>query len=842
MKKYTLFVSAIVVGVVSVHAQNVNQVQAANGRVIGMTSGGGAKGHGVIYGYNTATHKDTTRISLGNGGNDGVNPYGSLVQASDGMMYGMTYQGGSYNQGTLFRFNPVTKQDSVLLNFSGLNGSTPMGSLIQGSDGLLYGTTQNGGSAFQGVFFSFNPITYKDSVIFNFKGPNGSSPASSLVQATNGLLYGLTITGGTNDKGVLYSFNTITRKDSVMLNFTPATTGSQPNGNLMQASDGFLYGMASGGGLGSDGVLFRFDPVTGKDSVMLNFSGPNGSIPNGGLIQASNGWLYGMTSVGGTNNDGIVFGFNPVTSDDTTVITFNMNNGWNAQGNVIQASNGLLYGITMLGGPSGQGVLFSYNITTGLYSLLVNFTGFGNHNNTGSQPFGNLIQASNGAIYGMTSEGGQFDHGVLFNYRAGDITDSTLHSFGGGSNAGNFAFVAPFVYGITQYGGSNDLGMMFRYNPKSGQDTTLINFNGSNGALPQINNSVMMASDGNLYGTTAEGGTNNEGILFRYTPATFKDTVLLNFNSPVSGASPYGNVMQASNGMLYGSTISGGSNSLGVVYRYNPLTYQDTIIYNANAAKGSLVYGNLVQAGNGKLYGTTAAGGAYGYGVIYSIDPVTNIYTKIINLNDTTLGAAPYGGMFKGQDGMLYGMTYSGGTSHLGVLYQFNPSTNKDSILVNFNQTNGEGAIGKLIQDTISGLLFGTTPEGGSFNYGVLFDYDLVAHKDSVLMNFADTNGSSPASIVFLSSAVLAVNEVKPPTDVVMVYPNPFRYVANIVFSTPGIHYVEVYDINGRLIRSITAASQQYQLAREGVAAGVYTLKVYDSEKNFTSSGKIVVQ
>lgn len=844
MKKITILLSALFAGALFTHAQDNGRVQAASGRIIGMTSGGGSKGHGVVYGYNTVTHKDTVRINLGSGGNDGVYPFGSLVQASNGLMYGTTFEGGTYNDGVLFCFNPVTRQDTVLLNFNGTNGNGPQCTLIQASDGLLYGTTQQGGSAGNGVFFSFNPVTYKDSVIFSFTGPNGAGPATSVVQATNGLLYGLTPAGGTNGDGVLYSFNIITRKDSVMLNLLNATTGSLPFGNLIQASDGFLYGMTTYGGTNNQGTLFQFDPVTSHDSIMLSFNGTNGALPNGGLIEASNHWLYGMTNFGGGGNNGVVFGFNPVTSDDTVVLTFNGgSNGWGAEGNVMQASNGLLYGMTYFGGTYNLGVMFSYNIITGQDSVIVNFNGLGNWPNAGSLPYGNLIQATNGGLYGLVYQGGATNHGVIFDYRVGEATDSTLHSFGGGGNTGNFIFHAGHLFGLTQYGGPDDVGTMFRYNPKTGQDTLLLNFNDTNGALPQINNNVLLATDGNLYGSTVEGGTNNQGVLFRYNPVTGKDTVLINFNNPVSGANPYGNVMQASNGMLYGTAVGGGTKDSGVIYRYNPITLKDTVIYNGTQNNGGWIYGDLVQAPNGKLYGMTTEGGAFGYGVIYDIDPVTNAYTKKIDLDGTTLGGYPYGGMILAQDGMLYGMTYWGGTSNNGVLFQYNPTTNKDSILVNFNYNNGQGPMGQLVQDTISGLLFGTTPEGGNFNYGVLFYYDLVAHKDSVLMNFADTNGSSPTSIVFLTSSQLGVNEVTPATkDVVMVYPNPFRYVANIVFTQPGIHYVEVYDINGKLLRSITANGRQYQLERDGMAVGMYTLKVYDSDKHFTSSGKIMVQ
>src|SRR5581483_9959854 len=197
------------------HSQT-DRILAATGRVIGMTSGGGNKGHGVVYGYNVGSGKDTTRFSFNNGTDDGMFPTGSLMQATDGMLYGLTYQGGTNNYGTLFVFNPVTHKDSVLVDFNGANGQYPLySSLMQAGNGLLYGVTGTGGAFSQGVFFSYNIVTHSYNVIFSFNGTNGADPNGKLLQASDGMIYGMTAEGGLSIGGVLYRYNPITNKDTV---------------------------------------------------------------------------------------------------------------------------------------------------------------------------------------------------------------------------------------------------------------------------------------------------------------------------------------------------------------------------------------------------------------------------------------------------------------------------------------------------------------------------------------------------------------------------------------------------------------------------------------------------
>ncbi|MGH8115624.1 MAG: choice-of-anchor tandem repeat GloVer-containing protein, partial [Rhodanobacteraceae bacterium] len=121
------------------------------------TYDGGANGEGAVIEYNVTTGSESVLYSFGSVSGDGTLPYGSLIQASDGNLYGMTYDGGANGGGAVIEYNVTTGSESVLHSFgSGSDGALPRGSLIQASDGNLYGMTYDGGANNQGTVFTIN--------------------------------------------------------------------------------------------------------------------------------------------------------------------------------------------------------------------------------------------------------------------------------------------------------------------------------------------------------------------------------------------------------------------------------------------------------------------------------------------------------------------------------------------------------------------------------------------------------------------------------------------------------------------------------------------------------------
>lgn len=353
-------------------------ILASDGNFYGTTNSGGAYGKGTIFKI-TPSGTETLLYSFqGSANNDGSGPVSSLIQATDGNFYGTTYYGGvngARDYGTIFRFNPNTNVESVIYSFLGeLDGANSMAGLIQAGDGYLYGTTSNAGE-FSGTVFKINLSGNSFSTIYSFKSANdGTSPSSSLIEGTDGKLYGTTYYGSSTSSGAMSGYGTIfslTKSgiESILYSFKGNGDGVYPQNGLMQANDGSFYGtvtynvgnqfIASG-----NGVVYRLN--SGGYSVLHLFkNGGDGNNPTGNLIQGKDNNLYGLTLNGGTAGDGTIYSIT-LAGQESVLYSFlgaNSFDGDGADGTLIQASDGSLYGVTYGGGVADfpQGTVFKFN-------------------------------------------------------------------------------------------------------------------------------------------------------------------------------------------------------------------------------------------------------------------------------------------------------------------------------------------------------------------------------------------------------------------------------------------------------------------------------------------------
>jgi len=315
----------------------------------GMTTNGGTNDTGIIFEWGVANPgffntQYNFGITSADVNNPGSSPDGSLIIASNGNLYGMTSRGGANNWGVIFEYNPATFTYTKKADFAGTNGKVPRGRLMQASNGIMYGMSWQGGSGNAGVLFQFNPTNGSLSPIFEFGSSGlGGSPIGSLIQASNGKLYGMA-----GDTIFEYDINTGTKVS--LKKFSGGSDGGTLDDTLLQASNGKLYGMAERGGVGF-GTLFEYDLSTGTFTKLLDFGNGKGQFPTGSLMQASNGKLYGLTEFGGTNNLGVLFEYDISTSTYTKKIDFDgANHGSEPKGTLLEASNGKFYGTTTKGG------------------------------------------------------------------------------------------------------------------------------------------------------------------------------------------------------------------------------------------------------------------------------------------------------------------------------------------------------------------------------------------------------------------------------------------------------------------------------------------------------------
>jgi uncharacterized repeat protein (TIGR03803 family) len=301
--------------------------------------------------------------------------------------------------------------------------------------------------------------------------------------------------------------------------------GANPYAGLIQATNGDLYGTASyfGGGNSQSGTVFKITP-NGKLTTLHSFDFMDGAYPEAGLIQATNGDLYGTTQWGGTGNCGVGCGtvFKMTTSGKLTSLypfCSKIENGVcidgsEPQAGLVEAPNGNLYGTTYAGGFNNGGTIFTIT-PKGALTTLYSFCSQGGMCTDGNNPYAGLVRSTDG----------------------------------------NF-------YGTTYAGGTNNGGTVFEITP-SGALTTLYSFCSQSGCTDGANPyaGLVQATDGNFYGTASLGGANGGGTVFRVTPSG-KLTVLYSFCSQsgcADGANPLAALIQATNGAFYGTTEWGGS-------------------------------------------------------------------------------------------------------------------------------------------------------------------------------------------------------------------------------------------------------------------------------------------
>jgi uncharacterized repeat protein (TIGR03803 family) len=448
--------------------------QAQNPILWGVAQFGGTTTNGVILNYNISTNTEKDLYNFGNSP-DAQGPVANLIKASNGLLYGITISGGANVDGAMFSYDMSTGTETVLHSFgSGTDGKNPNCSLLQASDSLLYGTAYSGGLYGEGMLFSYNIKTTVYSDLHDFgSGSDGGYPSGTLIQANNGLIYGLTSLRGTNyGGGTLYKYNIKTGVETTIYNFGSGTDGAQPSGTLLQASNGLLYGVTQTGGayyhIGKTilgGIIFSCD-TNGVETDLHDFDSTDGQNPYEGLTQANDSMLYGLAHYGGTTNKGVLYSYN-INSHIATVLN-NFGTGTDGaypRSRLLLASNGLLYGMTTDGGTSGAGTIFSYNITSATESVIHSFPYLATTD--GAYPTGGFIEIDSSTFQVAPASPAICAGDSVNLIAAGESTYTWAPSTGLNETTGDNVFANPTVtttYTITG-NGTNTITVVVTVNP-----------------------------------------------------------------------------------------------------------------------------------------------------------------------------------------------------------------------------------------------------------------------------------------------------------------------------------------------------------------------------------------
>jgi uncharacterized repeat protein (TIGR03803 family) len=671
---------------------NSRLVQSFDGTLLGTTFGGGSNGFGTIFKLNT-NGALSTLFTLDH--TNGVLPTAGLAAGLDGNLYGTAYEGGILHYGTLFRIG-TNGTFTTMLPFSGTNGAFPHAGLIQSKDGNFYGTTYKGGVYGNGTLFKVSPRGLLETLV-SFDGANGGFPLAGLTEAPDGSFYGTTTYGGVFGFGVVFR---MARNGSLtnLVSFTGLADGSHPAAELLQSSDGNLYGTTSDGGSFGVGTVFRLTPAGGLTTI-AQFDGFNGANPEAPLLEGQDGSIYGVTPNGGPENEGLIF---RLTIPSSPPILTSQPAGTN-----IYAGSTLTLGVASFGSSpllyqwqkNGTNLTAAGNLS-GVQSRLLTIT-----NVSPADAGGYSVIVSNAFGSAASSEAGV------------QVLTSTPFFTVQPSNQtlapGSTAILSATVLG------NEPLFYQWRVDGTNLLDAG--NLSGSTTGVLTLTN-VTQANNGSytLVVTNALGSVTSTVAVVSIIPVTAPGTslsTLYSFSGASDGRNP-SDLVDGLDGYLYGATQFGGNFREGTLFRVGTNGGINPFV-SFNQTNGAFPLAGLVRSANGAFYGTASAGGAFDSGTLFAIDPAGSL-TTLYNFNGTTDGSAPAATLVQGVDGNFYGSTTQGGAAGLGTIFQLTAGGSLSTLYSFTGGVDGSAPVGPLVQMT-DGAFYGLTASGGSSTNGSVF-------------------------------------------------------------------------------------------------------------------------
>jgi uncharacterized repeat protein (TIGR03803 family) len=684
--------------------------------IYGLSQSGGYYKGGAIY---KNTDQGTFRAIKSLVRVDGFRPQSTLCLTSGGKLYGTTPYGGRYGFGILYEWDPLTGNYTKKFDFDDTtSGKGPLNALIQAANQKLYGLAFYSAPGtiqppVKGFLFEWDPETDRYSKKVDLSYENGCGWYGSLVEAENGLIYGITSSGGNEDMGTIFEWDPVNNSLTKKLDFNDTLNGAHAQSAMVQSENGKFYGMTREGGINGLGVLFEWDPVTGDFNKLIDFDGSCfGSHPEGSLVKADNGKYYGLTYDGGLNNCGVLFEWDPNERKFTKKMDFG-NEKIFPRGSLTKLMNGRLLGTTY------EGVFFEWNPANDDFKMVRNEDDW----QKGYAFNGSMIQLESGKVYGTSENGGitrlwapSTSDGILYEW---DPADSlyTIKLFYSGAMDGSYPrniVEAGYKFYGTASGGTSESGTIFEYDPDLNRYTKKFDFDPQHGIYP---GPITKANDGKLYGytySTIEHG--NNWTFFSWDPEknSFKNysntipgppSAMYSRAALVSGdgnkmygigGNPYSSYMvnlfeveldsmkftskivlenrslllfRSVNGKFYGVTFKMFNDEL---FEWDPKLN----LISQKLDSSSFHFGSLADGKNGKLYGNCMLNGK---NILFEWDPITNNLSEKVDLD--TMVVLPYPpdnfiyNLTADDNGMMYGTINDERESDYYV-FQWNPSNN----------------------------------------------------------------------------------------------------------------------------------------------------------------------
>ncbi len=685
-------------------------------QIWGTSQQGGSNGIGSIFNlYDDGTDFQIKSEFINSV--EGSKPRSRIVIGVDGNYYGITSEGGANNGGTIFRYGANGFENLYNLNPAS-DGSNAKGDMVEVSPGVFIGTTSSAAEHNAGSIFQYS-LNEGFTTLHSFQSStDGGNPSGAIAyNPVNQKIYGACSSGGNDGFGTCFTYG-MNGIYTVQHNFGGAAAGAYPQGGVIFADDGKLYGSTQYGGNFSQGSIFKLNPQNNTHEIIyhINSATSDGRYPFGRLVESSTGVFMGTCSEGGTNGTGTVF---KVTAAGVYTRLRSLqatNDGGYPKAGLCKTNGTTLYGITEFGGLNGFGTIFTIT-ESGNFTKVKDM----DYSANGSNAVGTLAFNGDDLVIGAGTVGGANNFGTLFTLSTADQSFEKLHDFSlplEGATPVSIYKSGNTFYGITQVGGAFNTGTFYKTN-LDGTTEDLHDFDPElDGQNP--NGDLFLADDGYYYGTARFGGSGNSGTIFKISQSG-ELTVLHNFDGS-AGQFPYGGVIKHSDGTLYGTTITGGAYSDGVLYSLTETGEYAVVTDFFGFFDGGSPEAGLTEGADGLLYGTNTSGGNFNAGTLFQFDPEINLITVMHHFDSFSEGETPKAKLLLHSDGLLYGTT-SAGFNGGGSIYRYSTETGMEVLHGFTTDTDGMDCSGGLVEDEF-GKVYGFCTYGGATNQGTCFSYD----------------------------------------------------------------------------------------------------------------------
>jgi len=452
--------------------------------------------------------------------------------------------------------------------------------------------------------------------------------------------------------------------------------------------------------------------------------------------------IWGTSQTGGEDGLGSIYSVLENGSEYTLQSPFiNSQEGSNPKSSLVVDENGAIYGISSQGGTNNAGTIFRYieNDFEVLYQL--------DFETDGNNASADLIQIDTETFVGATFNGGENGGGVLFEYSLSSGFNALYHfntDVSGSNPTGGIVYDDGNLYGSCSNGGEFGFGSIWKYSDSS--LSILYNFQGGDpGAYPR--SGVTLGSDGSLYGGTQFGGEFNQGTIFTInTDGSGFETIYSLNNASSDGRYPIGKLVESSPGVFLGLCTEGGSSGSGTVFNVTTNGEFTTLIGLQSASDGGFPKAGLSREIDGKFYGVTEFGGSSGFGTVFSIEE-DGMYTVVHNFDYTVDGGNAQAALTV-YESTLFGCTAAGGANNFGTLFSFDPEDELNKLHDFSLPVNGSSPEGLFEMDN---KFYGVTAAGGAFNTGVFYEINLSGERTKLHEFDPQMEGQHPNGSLFWS-------------------------------------------------------------------------------------------